>query len=515
MPTLVDKLYAHARERAGEPALRDSRRCLSWTELDAQTNRIANALAAAGVGKGMRVAIMADADVAGALLILGTLKAGASAVPVPTLIGADAIARVLDDCAAKILFVSARCRGLLTPEIMNLPLAHVAIDFRDGGWPSLEDFVAEARVAAPDIAIAPQDEFNIIYSSGTTGRPKGIVHSHGLRASWSAGMADVSFPTGVRTLTTTALYSNWTLGALIYTLWAGGCVHLMDKFSPAALVRDCRDAAPDNVFLVPVQIARLLDDPTCANALPGLPPATKWSAGSHLSAEHKRELMRLWPGRFIELYGMTEGGPSTMLFGDERPDKLHTVGCSDAPDSIRIIDDDGHELGPNCRGEIVGRAVEVMDGYNNDPAATEALIWRDAQGEVFFRSGDTGCLDEDGFLQILDRKKDMIISGGFNIYAVDLEEVLLAHPSVSQAAVFAIPSTRWGESPAAAVVLKPRMATQDDEIRRWANARLGRLQHLSAVTITDDLPRGGLGKVLKRELRATYAHLGDATVGNT
>ncbi|MET0273750.1 MAG: class I adenylate-forming enzyme family protein [Phenylobacterium sp.] len=510
-PALVERLYAHARERAAEPALRDAHHRLTWAALDARTNRIANALAAAGIGKGARVAIMSDADAAGALLFLGALKAGASAVPVPTLIGAEAIGRLLDDCAAGILFVSAACRAFLPDRTPPC----VAIDFHEEGWLTLEGFLAGSRDAAPDITIAPQDEFNIIYSSGTTGRPKGIVHSHGLRAAWSAGMAEVSFPAGVRTLTTTPLYSNWTLGALIYTLWAGGCVSLLGKFSPARLAEVSREFAPDNVFLVPVQIARLLEDRDSVAALVALPPATKWSAGAHLAAEQKHRLMRLWPGRFIELYGMTEGGPSTLLFADERPDKLHTVGRNDDPGALRIIDDEGQELGPNQRGEIVGRAVEVMDGYHNDPAATEALIWRSPEGEVFFRSGDTGCLDEEGFLQILDRKKDMVISGGFNIYAVDLEAVLLAHPSVAEAAVFAAPSLRWGESPVAAVILKAGAAGEGEEIRKWANGRLGRLQHLSAVVVTEALPRGGLGKVLKRELRATYAHLGDAGVGST
>jgi acyl-CoA synthetase (AMP-forming)/AMP-acid ligase II len=419
---------------------------------------------------------------------------------------------VLEDCAAPILFVSARNRDLLPPIVGHLFV--VAIDFQADGWSTLEDFTAKTGEAAPNVTVAAADEFNIIYSSGTTGRPKGIVHSHGLRAAWSTGMAEVSFPSGVRTLTTTALYSNWTLGALIYTLWAGGCVHLMAKFSPADLVRDCADFAPENVYLVPVQIARLLQDGACARALPALPPATKWSAGSHLPAQQKRALMDLWPGRLIELYGMTEGGPSTLLFADEHPDKLHTVGRTEIPGAIRIIGEDDHELPSGQRGEIVGLAVEVMDGYNNDPAATEALIWRDASGRSYFRSGDIGRLDEDGFLQVFDRTKDMIISGGFNIYATDLEEVLLSHPAVAQAAVFAIPSARWGESPGAAVVLEPGATADAEDIRHSVNAKMGRLQQLARVVITDGLPRGALGKVLKRELRAAYAHLGDASVGD-
>ena len=207
---------------------------------------------------------------------------------------------------------------------------------------------------------------------------------------------------------------------------------------------------------------------------------------------------------------MTEGTPFTILKGHERNDKLHTVGQSDPPEDIKIIDDDGNELPFGQRGEIVGRVRKVMLGYNNNAAATQALLWHDTNGIPYFRSGDIGILDEEYFLQVTDRKKDMIISGGFNIYASDLEDVLLSHPAVSEAAVFGLPSDAWGETPAAAVVLKCGAPAEDKVLLAWANERLGKLQRLSVLVLTDALPRGSLDKVLKRELRSTYAHLGDA-----
>lgn len=513
--TLVDRLYLHGRERGDAPAFMDSRDCVSWSQLDAATNRIANALIAVGVARGARVAVLSDTRLQAALLMLGTLKAAASAVPLPTLIGGDAIARIVEDSAARVLFVATKCRPLVTERLMNLPLARVAIDFEETGWLTLGDLLAAAPIHAPPVRPRSTDEFNVIYSSGTTGKPKGIVHGHGLRASWARGARQTSFPAGARTLTTTALYSNWTIGAMINTLWVGGCVRLLEKFGSAEMVRACKEFRPHNVFLVPVQIARLLDDSDAARSLPHLPAATKWSAGSYLAAERKRTLMQQWPGGFIEIYGMTEGAPSTMLLGHERPDKLHTVGRCDPPDDIKIIGEDGVELGVGARGEIVGRAIDVMDGYNNNPEASQAIVWRDLHGNAFFRSGDIGSLDAEGFLRVTDRKKDMIISGGFNIYASDLEEVLAAHPAIAEVAVFALPSTRWGETPAAAAVLRAGADVGEDELLRWANERLGRLQRLSTLVIASEVPRGSLGKILKRELRNMYAHLREDTAGST
>jgi long-chain acyl-CoA synthetase len=252
-------------------------------------------------------------------------------------------------------------------------------------------------------------------------------------------------------------------------------------------------------MLVPVQYRRLMADPAFdRHDLSSY--RAKFCTSAPFSPELKAEVLARWPGGLTEYYGMTEGGGTCILRCHERPDKLATVGQPAAGSDIRLIDDDGRELPPGGTGEVVGRSPAMMVGYHNRPEATAAAEWYDPAGLRFIRTGDVGRFDEEGFLTLVDRKKDMIISGGFNIYPSDLEAVLMRHPQVLEAAVIAAPSDRWGETPAAFVVAHG--GADAEAIRAWANAQLGSTQRLAAVTLIETLPRSEIGKVLKRELAA-------------
>jgi acyl-CoA synthetase (AMP-forming)/AMP-acid ligase II len=231
----------------------------------------------------------------------------------------------------------------------------------------------------------------------------------------------------------------------------------------------------------------------------------KQCTGAPLPVEVKQALITRWPGRFLEVYGLTEGGCTVILDATANPDKLATVGRPAPGTDIRVINERGNEVARGETGEIVGRSGLMMTGYYGRPEDTEALLWRDREGNVFFRSGDLGAFDQDGFLRIVGRKKDVVISGGFNIHASDLESVLLQHPAVREAAVIGIPSEVWGETPWAVAVLHDGRSADADEIRDWANARLDRMQRLAGVDIRPALPRSDIGKVLKQELRAAYS----------
>jgi acyl-CoA synthetase (AMP-forming)/AMP-acid ligase II len=193
-----------------------------------------------------------------------------------------------------------------------------------------------------------------------------------------------------------------------------------------------------------------------------------------------------------------------VLAAHEYPDKLHTVGKPAPGSEFRLIDENGREVPAGEAGEIVGRSGSMMTGYHQQPDKTAEAEWYDAAGTRFIRTGDVGRFDSDGFLTLVDRKKDMIISGGFNIYPSDLETVVRGHAQVDDVAVVGIQSKRWGETPVAFVVPRSGATLDAAELLAWANQRLGKMQRLSAVEITAALPRSAIGKVLKRELRDGY-----------
>jgi acyl-CoA synthetase (AMP-forming)/AMP-acid ligase II len=259
-------------------------------------------------------------------------------------------------------------------------------------------------------------------------------------------------------------------------------------------------------MLVPVQYRRLMEHPGF-DAYDLSSFRMKFATSAPFPAWLKADVLKRWPGGLIEYFGMTEGGGTFILTAHEHPDKLHTVGQPAPGHDIRLIDEDGNEVAVGEVGEMVGHSPAMMNGYHNQPGKTLEAEWRDASGKRFIRTGDVGRLDQDGFLTLMDRKKDMIISGGFNIYPSDLESVLTSHEAVAEAAVVGVASDRWGETPIALVVLKPGAAARADDLRDWANSRLGKTQRLAALEILPSLPRSAIGKVLKRELRDQYAGL--------
>jgi long-chain acyl-CoA synthetase len=277
----------------------------------------------------------------------------------------------------------------------------------------------------------------------------------------------------------------------------------MPKFDTDAYLRTAEAVRATHTMLVPVQYQRIVAHPRFDDFdLSAF--VVKQCTSAPLPVEVKRALITRWPGRFLEVYGTTEGGCTIILDAAAYPDKLATVGRPPPGTDIRIVDPHGNEVPRGGTGEIVGRSALMMTGYHGRPDDTEALKWRDREGNVFYRSGDLGAFDAEGFLKIMGRKKDVVISGGFNVYASDLESVLLEHPAVREAAVIGIPSEAWGETPWAVVVLHDGSSADADEIRGWANERLDRMQRLAGVEIRPALPRSDIGKILKQELRAAY-----------
>jgi acyl-CoA synthetase (AMP-forming)/AMP-acid ligase II len=418
----------------------------------------------------------------------------------------EALQRMMDDSGAKFLFLSESMRSLAEPFVDKLNLvAHglIAIDFDAPGFDAYESALDTSPANDPNVAVDWDDPFNIIYSSGTTGVPKGILHDHWMRAVQIARYIENGYDKTARSLLSTPLYSNTTIVVLLPTLAGGGTVVLMPKFDARGYLELVERESCTHTMLVPVQYKRIMDVPDF-DQFDLSSMREKFSTSAPLRSDVKRDVLARFPGGLTEYYGLTEGGGYTVLKAHEHPDKLDTVGQPAPTVELKFIDDEGCEVPKGKPGEICGRSAAMMRGYFNAPDKTADYLWTDKDGRVFFRSGDMGVMDDEGFLHLTDRKKDMIISGGLNIFANDLELALLADPDVDDAAVIGIPSEQWGETPLGLIVLRKHAKRCAEDILESANDRLGKSQRLSGVELREHLPRSSIGKILKRELREPY-----------
>ena len=490
-----DLIRAHARERPDHPALIEGDAILTYRELAALMDRIALALQRDGVEPGEAVAICSRASVSYAAAFCGVLAAGAAVAPLAPSSTAASLAMMIEDCAAKTLFLDRETGKALEGVRGEGRATPVALDDSAAGEP-LSRWLAPEAAKPAGVEIRPGWPFNIIYSSGTTGAPKGIVQPHAMR--WRQ-LSRVSYKDAV-TLVSTPLYSNTTLVAFIPTLAHGGTAVLLPKFDAGEFLRLSERRRVTHAMLVPVQYRRIMERPDFGDHdLSSY--VMKLSTSAPFSAALKADVLSRWPGGLVEYYGMTEGGAATMLLAHEFPHKLHTVGQPMPGHDIRLIDEEGREVAQGEIGEVVGSSGAVMIGYCNQPEKTREAFWRDGEGRRFIRTGDIGRFDEDGFLILLDRSKDIIISGGFNIYPSDIEAELTRHEDVVEAAVVGVPSERWGETPVGFVALRKGANVDGSALIEWVNARLGKTQRLSRLTVVDSLPRSAIGKILKRELR--------------
>jgi long-chain acyl-CoA synthetase len=452
-------------------------RRLDYAAFDALVDRIAAALQRDGLQPRDAVTVCAANSLEYAAFFIGVLRAGACVAPLPPSATPESLAEMRADSGATI---------------------HVT----DSELDRLESWIAAPGSRPRPVDIQPDWPFNIIYSSGTTGTPKGIVHPHAMRWVHVQRASRLGYGPDAVTLLSTPLYSNTTLVSFLPTVGLGGTAILMTRFDARGYLELAQKHRVTHTMLVPVQYQRLMAfadfDSYDLSSF-----QVKRCTSAPFAAALKAEVASRWPGRLIDSYGLTEGGGACMLEVTAYPDKLHTVGVPAPGHDIRLIDDDGNELPRGATGEVVGHSAGIMTGYHNLPDKTREAEWFDAAGKRFIRTGDIGRFDEDGFLVLVDRKKDLIISGGFNIYPSDLEEVVRQHPDVVDVSVVGVPSKEWGETPVGFVVLRNGVNPQD--VLEWANRRLGKTQRLSAIEVVDGLPRSAIGKVLKRELRERYA----------
>jgi acyl-CoA synthetase (AMP-forming)/AMP-acid ligase II len=333
--------------------------------------------------------------------------------------------------------------------------------------------------------------------------PKGILHTHHNRTQFASMFAiDYRIDSSAVNIVTTALYANGTWLTMLPTVFAGGTLVVMPAFDPQAFLELVQKEKCTHTFMVPTQFTVLLEQPDFDSY--DLSSMRIWnSAGSPLRTQTKAEVIKRFSGELVELWGLTEG-VATTLKPEDMENKMESVGRPLVGWDVRIIDAEGRELPRGEAGEIVAFSSWLMPEYYKLPDKTAEAIWLDAAGKTYLKTGDMGKLDEDGFLYILDRKKDMIISGGINIFASDIEDVLNRHPAVQDAIVIGVPHPKWGETPIAIVIARPGVSISEQELMAWVNPKLAKYQRIARVEFRDDFPRNAMGKVLKRELRAPY-----------
>ncbi len=502
-PLLPDLIAHNGRWHGAEPALVDGGLVLSWHEFDEATARMARALLELGVEPRKRVAVLMDSRYETALTLFGVVRAGAVAVPLNVSITDEAVATMCADAAVVAVCAcgehcgridALRASGALTARHF------IGYDGPRPGWHEFAMLIGAQPAGPPPVVISGDDECNLIYSSGTTALPKGIVHTHACRMHWAYDSAiALRYRSGCRTLCALGLFSNISWVSMLSTILVGGTIVLQRHFNARDTLRLIEAEHITHGSFVPVQLERMLVDPARGEYLTDS-LETLMCCGSPLAPETKRRFAQEFDCQLIELYGLTEG-LITILAPEDFDRKLASVGKPVLGADIRILGDDDREAAPGETGEIVGRGRLVMAGYHGRDDANREATWIDAAGQQWLRTGDLGRLDADGFLYIVDRKKDMILSGGQNIFPADIEVIMRAHPAVAEVAVIGVPSAAWGETPVAVVVPAAGQRVDAEALLAWTNGRVGKQQRIRAVVLRAELPRNPNGKILKRELR--------------
>ena len=485
-------------------------RTVAYAEAQALANRMANGVLARGFAPGDRLALLAKNSIEHAVWYYACSKAGVVPVPLNYRLAPPEWSYIVRDSGAKGIFAQDALAEALAPVRDELPAVKqwLALGADVPGWERFDALLEGQPATPPAHRGAPDDDLYQMYTSGTTGRPKGAVLTHrAVLAQLHQAALGFGGRPGERTLIVAPLYHAAASVTTFVAVQSGGALYIQEDFVPAEVVRALSEERIAVALLVPAMIQ------FCLVAVPDV-AERRYDAlrlvaygASPIAEQTLARAIEVFGCDFLQAYGMTEttAAATYLMPADHRralagePKLLLSAGRPVLGTEIRIVDAEGRPVPPGAIGEIAIRGPQVMRGYWNLPEATA-----EALREGWMHTGDAGVLDEEGFLYVQDRTKDMIVSGGENVYPREVEDVLYRHPAVAEAAVIGVPDPKWGEAVKAVVVLKSGQTVDDAELIRFCDGQLAGYKRPRSVEFLDALPRNPSGKVLKRELREKY-----------
>jgi fatty-acyl-CoA synthase len=491
-------LKLHALNAPDKLALVDERRRVTWGELEERVNRLATALAARGVGPGARVAVMMRNCIEFIEVQWATTRLGATTVQIGYRLKASEVAYILGNSQPSALFCQPAEEGVAREA--RAAAGHPAEDALFVAGPGYEALIASGHPTETPPAARRDDASGgvMIYTSGTTGRPKGAARD--FKIAMHEAVSDFLRQLGVRHddrhLCVCPLYHSAAPAFVAFVLGVGGTIFLQEHYEPEAALELIARQKITSTFMVPTMLARL-----AAAAEGGRHDVSslRWlaSGAAPLPTETARRVEAAFGPRLFNFYGATETGLVTLALPGEHTARPGTIGRALAGNQLRLLDDQGREVPAGAVGELWVRNSMLVAGYHRDHEGT-AKAMRDG----FFSVGDLARIDGDGYVYLADRKHDMVISGGVNIYPLEIEQRLHEHPAVLEAAVIGVPDAEWGEALKAFVVTRPGHGATPDELREFCKQTLANFKCPRHYVFLDALPRNPTGKVLKRELRA-------------
>jgi len=507
---LAQNFAVLARKEPDRPAFKEPRGAWSFGEYDARVNRLADALLELGLEKGDRISCVMDNVIEIVDLYLATARIGVVLNPVNFRLVADEIRYIVGHAESRAVFAQPDFADEVEKAIHGLDRVEHRFLTHGGerpGWRSYDALLDSGSDAPPDCAVAPEDVWVLLYTSGTTGRPKGVLRTHeSYTAFYFVNAVDFGFGCDDNCLTVMPFcHVNSTFFSFAVT-YVGGAVYLHSArgFDPVEIFKLIDREKVTFISLIPTHYNLMLNVPEDVRGGYDLSSVRKLLCSS-APARRKTKLgiMELFPGvQLYEGYGSTEAGIVTVLKPEEQLHKLGSIGReSIGTDFVKLLDESGEEVDVGEVGEIFSRGPMLFSGYFKDPERTA----RSFRGG-WFSAGDMGRRDEDGYYYIVDRKDNMIITGGEHVYPSEVEEVVCQHPAVMDAAIIGVPHEKWGEAVLAVVILKPGAEAAERDIMEHCRGRMAAYKKPKAVEFIDaeEMPRTGTGKILHRKLRERY-----------